>query len=61
MAEEAPKQPLAIEARAESEEDTIKLNVTTGESVSLFDKLGPTIVSAEGVSRSAPGCTLARR
>ncbi|KAK4701778.1 hypothetical protein P7C70_g4453, partial [Phenoliferia sp. Uapishka_3] len=44
--EEAPKAPLAIEAPAES--DAIKLNVATSEVVSLFDQLGPTIVSAEG-------------
>ncbi|KAL8290601.1 hypothetical protein RQP46_002859 [Phenoliferia psychrophenolica] len=44
--EEAPKQPLAIEAPSSSD-DTIKLNVN-GDVVSLFDKLGPTIVSPEG-------------
>lgn len=29
--------------------ETIKLNVATGESVSLYNQLGPTIVSSEGV------------
>lgn len=46
----SPDQPLAIEAPPAAD-DTIKLDVSTSEPVSLFDKLGPTIVAKDGVSR----------
>ena len=60
MSDVAPKptQVLAIEERpACSDTATIKLDVGTEEVVSLFDQLGPTIVSAEGVR---PGSSVAR-
>lgn len=44
---------LAIEAPPPVD-DTIKLDVGRGAPVSLFDKLGPTIVSKDGVSPLAP-------
>jgi len=52
-----PAQPLAIEAPPAS--DTIKLDVGTSEPVSLFDQLGPMIVSKEGVSPPHPAAPAA--
>lgn len=43
---EAPPAPSPTNS---NEPATIKLNVTTGAAVSLYDQLGPTIVSSEGV------------
>jgi len=42
---------LALPAPPNSaEEEAIKLDVGTGESVSLYDRLGPTVVNSDGVS-----------
>jgi len=42
------KPHLALPAPPTSE-DPIKLDVSTGESVSLYDRLGPTVVNSDGV------------
>ncbi|GAA5991529.1 hypothetical protein JCM11641_000195 [Rhodosporidiobolus odoratus] len=40
---------LALPAPPESKDDEpLKLDVSTGESVSLFDRLGPTVVNSDG-------------
>jgi hypothetical protein len=42
---------LALPAPPSSaEEEAIKLDVGTGEAVSLYDRLGPTVVNSDGVS-----------
>lgn len=37
-----------------SDSDTIQLNVTTSASVSLYDRMGPTVVGTDGVSGVSP-------
>ncbi|GAA5905737.1 uncharacterized protein JCM6883_005431 [Sporobolomyces salmoneus] len=39
---------LALPAPPTSVEDAIKLDVSTGESVSLYDRMGPTVVNQDG-------------
>ncbi|GAA5931427.1 hypothetical protein JCM1841_001664 [Sporobolomyces salmonicolor] len=49
-ASSSERAPLALPAppQALADDDPIKLDVNSGESVSLFDKLGPTVVNSDG-------------
>ncbi|GAA5910053.1 hypothetical protein JCM5296_007007 [Sporobolomyces johnsonii] len=49
-ASSSERAPLALPAppRALGDDDPIKLDVNSGESVSLFDRLGPTVVNSDG-------------
>lgn len=59
---DAPALPLAIEAppaaaptaARSGSDDVIVLNVATSESVSLYDRLGPTVVATDGVRPLLP-------
>ncbi|GAA5939691.1 uncharacterized protein JCM15063_005259 [Sporobolomyces koalae] len=42
------KEPLALPAPPTASDAPIKLDVGTGESVSLYDRLGPTVVNSDG-------------
>lgn len=50
--ESSPKKEiLALDnAPANPEQERIKLDVSTGAAVSLYDQLGPTVVATDGVS-----------
>ena len=47
------KPTLALDSVPANPEKLIKLDVSTGESVSLYDQLGPTVVALDGVSLPA--------
>jgi hypothetical protein len=50
-----PKETLLLEAPPlRSDSDTIQLNVTTSASVSLYDRMGPTVVASDGVRPLPP-------
>lgn len=48
----APESPKLLDSVPANPEKLIKLDVSTGESVSLYDQLGPTVVAADGVRLS---------
>jgi len=49
LASDSPSTVLALPAPPSSDAP-LKLDVSTGESVSLYDRLGPTVVNTDGVS-----------
>jgi len=50
LASDSPSTVLALPAPPSASDAPLKLDVSTGESVSLYDRLGPTVVNTDGVS-----------
>lgn len=54
MAAESKTEKLLLDNAPANPDQVVRLDVSTGESVSLYDQLGPTVVGTDGVSRPAP-------